>query len=270
MPHEDKMEREELLKILKELKAGYIALLNDLEILRNWGKVQLESLYATKIGKYEVELLELKILLKSLKKQIQWAHQSINIGQYPDFEALEIRAQELCKEAHQEIIAAKEKVLFGKAILSNLHSPEDSMELRKIYRNIAKKLHPDVNPNITEEEKEIWLSFYNAYQAGDLEKMKALEIVYSEHLQKSESHDDELNEDELLLQIAMLKQGIIELETQKKSIESEFPFTIAKEIRNDEWVAEQQDRLTTEIEEFRKAVEEKKEIYQILKETYER
>lgn len=262
------MEKEELLDSLNKLKAGYISILNDLEVMKNWGKIQLEALYATKIGKYEVELLELKIELKSLKKKIQLAHQSINKGKYPNFDEIEEKVLEIKQKTYNEILEAKEKVAFGKAVLNNLASPEDSMELRKIFRNIAKSLHPDINPNLTVEQKEIWHLFHNAYKNGDLDKMKALEIVYAEQLKSSQQKPKELSIEDILLQTAMLKQGILELEEQKKQIESEFPFKIAEQIRDEEWTKEQQDRLKMEIDEFTKAIKEQQEIYELIKETY--
>ncbi|WP_297983964.1 hypothetical protein [uncultured Chryseobacterium sp.] len=262
------MEKPELLDALAKLKAGYISILNDLEVMKNWGKVQLEALYATKIGKFEIELLELKIELKALKKKIQLAHQEINLGKYPNFEEIDERVNEMTKEAYREIVEEKDKLAFGKAVLSNLGSPEDSMELRKIYRNIAKKLHPDINPHLSKQQKEIWQLFQNAYKNGDLDKMKALEIVYQDDLKNTENNTDELSIENILLQTAMLTQGIKELEEQKKLLESEFPFKIAEEIRDEEWVKEQQDRLQREIDEFKLAISEKNEIYELLKETY--
>ena len=74
------MDRKELLESLDKLKKGYISSINTLEIMMNWGRVQLESLYATKIGKYKIELLELNIQLKALKKKIQFCHQYIIWG----------------------------------------------------------------------------------------------------------------------------------------------------------------------------------------------
>lgn len=55
------MTTQELHTDLQYLKSGYIALFNEVEVMKKWGggKVQLEALYAIQIGKYEVELLEL-------------------------------------------------------------------------------------------------------------------------------------------------------------------------------------------------------------------
>lgn len=210
------MTREELIASLEKLKAGYVASLNTLDMMKGWGRTQLEALYATRIGKYKIEILELQIQFKALKKKIQLCHQYINQDKAPDFEEIESRVKNMPQEAYREIHREKEKVIFGKEILSNLRSPEESAEMRKIFRNIAKTFHPDVNPNLTTEQQEIWHLFYSAYKSGDLDKLKALEVVYADDILKTQNQSKELSEEDILLQTAMLKQGIIELEEQIK------------------------------------------------------
>ena len=141
--------------------------------------------------------------------------------------------------------------------------------MKKIFRNIAKVLHPDVNPDMSQEQLEIWHLFYAAYKEGNLDKLKALEVVYADDIMKFQKENEEISEEDILLQTAMLKQGILELEEQIQELNGEFPFTIADQIRDDEWVEEQQTLLKKEIEELKVAVKEKQEIYQLIKETYE-
>lgn len=253
---------------LKILKSGYLSVLNDLDVMKNWGKVQLEALYATQIGQYEVEILELNIEIRTLKKKIQWAHQDINLGKYPDFTEIEIRGRELMQQAVGEITTAKNKVVTGRAVLSNLASPEDSMELRKIYRNIARNLHPDINPDLTGEQQNLWHVFYTAYKNGDLDQLKALQIVYNEQLKSRETAEKELNEEDLLLQTALLTQGIKELEKQIAELENDFPFNIANKIRDEDWMQEKQDSLRKEIEDLQQYLKEKQADYEIIKDTY--
>ena len=77
-----------------------------------------------------------------------------------------------------------------------------------------------------------------------------------------------LSEEYILMQTAMLKQGILELESQKKDLENDFPFNLADKIRDEDWVAEKQESLTKEIEDLKIYLKEKKSDYQLIKETY--
>lgn len=264
------MTTQELHTDLQYLKSGYTALLNEVEVMKNWEKVQLEALYSTQIGKYEVELLELQIELKALKKKIQLAHQAINLGVYPDFKQIEGAVAKMTREALGEITAAKNKISFGKAVLSNLSSPEESAELRKLFRNVAKALHPDINPNLTPDQKEVWHQFHEAYKTGDLERFKALEIVYADVVAAAESEPKELSEEEIHRHINTLKNGITELTAEKKQLESDFPFSLADQLHDEEWVAEKQQAVIKDIEEYIAALAEKTADYELIKETYER
>lgn len=263
------MEKKDLLEALNSLKAGYISALNALDVMKNWGKVQLEALYSTKIGRYKIELLDLQIRYRAVKKKIQLCHQYINRNQNPDFLVIEETVRQMSAGAYKEIHAEKQKLAFGKAVLSNLKSPEDSAEIRKIYRNIARTLHPDINPNLSEKQRELWHTFQKAYKDGDLDRLKAMEIVFADELQQSAQQLKDLPEEEILLQTAQIKQGIAVLEQQIAELEKEFPFNIADLIRDEDWVKEQQETLKKEIAEAQQALKEKEDIYQLLRETYE-
>ena len=47
------------------LKTEYIKLLNDKDVLINWGKPQLEALYNTRIGVHKIQILQLTLQVKS-------------------------------------------------------------------------------------------------------------------------------------------------------------------------------------------------------------
>lgn len=261
--------KDELLEQLTTLKAGYVAILNELDVMNNWGRVHLEALYATKIGKFKVEVLELQIALKAIKKKIQLCFQYINRGEEPDFDEIEEKVFFLLIEAEGEVLEAKSKVVLGRRVLSNLASPERSMELRKIFRSVAKNLHPDVNPNLTASQTEIWHTFLNAYKEGDLERLKSLQIVYADEIRKIDSVEQQLTVDDISLQIASLKQGIIELEEQKKELSSQFPFNIAEQIRDDEWVLEQQDLIAEDKRILNEQLTSKTKEYELIRAAYE-
>lgn len=264
------MAHHKLLTELQDLKAGYVSVLNDLEVMKNWGRVHLHALFATQIGKYEIDIMELRIELKAVRRKIQMAHQAINQGNYPDFEHIEITVQQLMGEAYAEITTAKNILTERKTLLSNLVSTEETTELRKIFRNIAKALHPDINPALTQEHQEIWHQFHAAYKNGDLEQFKALEIVYADLVAAVAKEPEELSEDEILRQCSTLKNGIQELVKQKKELEEEFPFSLAEELHDEDWLAEKQQALQRDVAEYKAALEEKKADYELIKETYER
>ena len=63
--------------------------------------------------------------------------------------------------------------------------------------------------------------------------MKALSLVYEKEIKGTEN---ELNEEQITLAIESIKEGCKILHTDVAAIKSQFPFTIEKEIKDEEWV----------------------------------
>jgi cell division protein FtsL len=143
-------------------------LLNDKDVLLNWGKPQLEALYATRIGYWQVEKLQLQLRIKALKRKIEMVQSAINRNIPVDLTAIELSVATELAEAEYRIMQETGKIENAKNLLSNLSSPERSSELRKLYRQFAKKLHPDVNPDLTAEQQQIWHQIKDAYEPSIL------------------------------------------------------------------------------------------------------
>ena len=229
--------KEELLEQYDVLKTEYIKLLNDKDVLLNWGKPQLEALYATKIGVHQIEKLKQQLHIQALKRKIELVQSAISKGE--DFNANEIELTVAAELANAEFkimgqVAALEN---AKNILTNLHSPERSAELRKIFKQLAKQLHPDANPALTAEQMDIWHLVKDAYETGDVEKLKALQVVYEKEINQLKNGLADLAADELSLRNTALTEGIRLLNEELKNIRSQFPFTIEQQIKDEEWVA---------------------------------
>jgi hypothetical protein len=241
-------------ELLKEkyllLKGEYVKLLTDKDCLLEWGKPQLEALYVVKIGRKQLELLELRMEVKRLKKMTELAVACLNKNEPIDWDQIEKTVDIGMEKDYEEILAEASRVAQANDLLSNLASPERSAELRKLYRSLAKELHPDVNPDLTENQKNLWYAVRRAYEHGDLESLRALSVM----AQDVESHANKLSADDFQLQIELLKAGIEKLVAEIEQIHSEFPFNIEIDLRNEEWVKKQNEQTETLI---RQASEQK-------------
>lgn len=245
------MSKEELLSRFDILRTEYIKLLNDKDVLLHWGKPQLEALYATRIGVYQVEQLQLELHVKALKRKIEMVRSAIVRNLPLDINAIELQVAAELAEAEMHIMQQVINVEHGKALLTNLESPQRSSELRQVFRQLAKLLHPDVNPDLTVEQQNIWQMVSDAYKTGDLEKLKALQVVYEKEILNTETLLQQLTEPELELKNATLAEGIKQLQLQVTDIKNNFPFTIEQDIKDDIWVKEQQDALQQTISKIR-------------------
>jgi len=235
--------KEQLHEQFDLLKIVYIKLLNDKDVLLEWGKPQLEALYNTRIGYLQIEKLQLQLRIKALKRKIELVHAAINLEEPIDINEIEMQVAAELAEAERRIMNEVAKFEDSKELLSHLGSAEDSAELRKIYRHLAKQLHPDVNDNVTREQRNMWHLVKAAYETCDLEMLRAIQVVYEKDLVAIENKTAALTGEEITLKIEVLKEGIKVMDEQLLKIRSEFPFTIEAQIKDEEWVNRQQDEL---------------------------
>ena len=253
--------REDLLSRYDILKSEYIKLLNDKDVLLNWGKPQLEALYTTRIGVHQIEKLQQQLQIKALKRKIELVQSAKSMGNGFNVSEIELQVAEELANAELKLMSEVTKLESAKAILTNLDTPERSAELRKIFRQMAKQLHPDANPQLTAAQMDIWHLVKDAYESGDVEKLKALMVVYEKELNQLEAGLESLTGNELSLRNNALAEGIRLLHEELKVIRSEFPFTIEQQIKDEEWVNQEVNRLKKELEGLNEYEKELQQLY---------
>jgi len=241
---------EDLLTKLNLLKEEYISLLNDQDVLINWGKPQLEALYSTRIGVWQVKRLQTQLRIKALKLKLEKVRSCINQNKPVDVTAIEMEVAASLAEAEARIMLESGKIEKASELLSHLDTPERSGDLRKLYRELAKQLHPDVNNDLTQEQVQLWYLVKEAYENGDLEKLKAMRVVYEKELSATTEAETSLTPEELSLRIEVLKEGIKVLQEKILHIKSQFPFTVKHQITDDEWVEEETAKLQEELKQL--------------------
>lgn len=232
-----------VLQELEELSAEYIRLLNEKQVLIDWGKPQLEALYLLHVGQLQIKRLNLQLQVMALKRKIELVNASINTGQSPDMIAIELEVATELAEAEQNILTASHEYANALFYFKHLETPERTADLRKAYCRLAKKLHPDVNPGHSEWHAQLWLRVLEAYEAGDLEQLLAFELIYKEEL----SMETVVDETTAASRAEILRLSIRSLESEIKMIRSQFPFTHADLLYDEEWIKLQQDALEDEI-----------------------
>ena len=112
--------------------------------------------------------------------------------------------------------------------INEINEDEDPIhELKRLYRQIVKRLHPDVHPNPTEREKDLLDRANKAYKAGDLEEMRRIWEELSGTEQSEESFEDtEEGRAQLRELIEKLRKRCAELEKEIRQIKTSFPYTI--------------------------------------------
>ncbi len=140
------------------------------------------------------------------------------------------------KEAKQSARDGAEKKACGKERIPE-QDPEDGKEaaaaqpetplqrIKWLYRNIVKRLHPDVNPDLTPHEKELWNRAAQAHERGDLE---ALEQIWDElcgmDAPEEKYEDTEEGRARLRELLEKLKARCRSLTEEITRIRSDFPY----------------------------------------------
>ena len=123
---------------------------------------------------------------------------------------------------------------------------------KDLYRKIVKKLHPDMNPDITEYELDLFHRAAKAYEEGDIMTLQAIyDEVYgldTEELSQEESMEVLINlRKQLLERIAKANEEV-------NAIKEEFPYTEKAFLDNPEAVKEMQDAIIQLIQEYEKEI----------------
>ena len=131
--------------------------------------------------------------------------------------------------------------------------------MRDLYRKLFHRLHPDLHPEQTEWERELFLKVQDAYEKGDLDRLREL----AEQLEAgmpTEAVDNDTTE-EWEERVNRLKEEIAKIREEIAYILGQFPFTYRDKLNDQEWIAETQAMLRKEIEYLEK---EKSRLEQIV------
>ena len=125
-------------------------------------------------------------------------------------------------------------------------------ELKRLYRQIVKRLHPDVHPNPTDREKDLLNRANKAYKEGDLEEMRRIWEELAGIEQDEESFDDtEEGRERLRELLTKLRKRCAALEEEIRQIKISFPYTIKSLLDDDEALEQKHRELVEQLAEVR-------------------
>lgn len=196
----------------------------------------IETEYMLKLGSIEYKAYKAQCAALRLKRKIELIQAKKNRQEKVIISAIEETLDsefaEYQKQLNEQIDKLNDALKRSKAeVLSN----EDNKKFKKLYRKIVKALHPDINPDVSEAQVQLFDNAVSAYKNGDLNTLKIIgEMVGNSPL--PEQHKDaltQLNEEKERLQnlLKVIRDSI-------EQIKSKYPYTM-KEIIEDEEQTEQ-------------------------------
>lgn len=173
----------ELIKVRSEGYARYEELLLRRDQLRKEAGIY-HGLYLKEFGDLLVEIFEKQIDCIRKKKQIAGYQTAMNQGKPIDRDQINILLTREMQE-YEDQLQKKIKENNAAKQMSEV-STYTLLKIKRIYRRIAKQLHPDINPMTGEmpELKELWNAVQTAYDCNSLEDLEELEVLVNKALEK--------------------------------------------------------------------------------------
>ena len=214
---------------------------------------QIEAKYATKIGYLENDLLKWQIAARRARRRCALAQARANVGEAfaPDeFDAQldeELAEWEGLLAASVEVfLRAAERMAGSKPL-----SPSDSRELKRLHRELIKRLHPDLHPGQPDEAVRFFAVAQAAYERGDLEVLRAV-AVGTEGMGEG-SGGAELPEDEAAMELEIVLAHERVVEQQLRELKESNPFALGEKLDDGAWVIRRTSELKAQIEEQKAA-----------------
>jgi hypothetical protein len=237
------VEFQALLNSAERLRGEVAARLTELHELQHVVKPNLLAVFQAKLGPWELKLLSAQCETARLKRKIALAVASLNRQQAIDWAQIEqtLEREFLTWKARIEEAAAKVKE--AEHHLAYKLSAADSAEIKKLYHQLVKALHPDIHPRQGAKEKQLWQQVQDAYHLAHLPTLRALaaSLESIELLPDTPSAMDELKK-----QIASLEHHLAGLVQQLDSLKATPPFNMQEQLLSDTWIETRRAEIDTE------------------------
>lgn len=231
------IETDEIKKLLEELNAmkNVLAqLLEEKEYMIVYESLRIEADYMNKIGHEEYQIYQFDLKLKRLNRKIEIIRELISAKQPIDMIKIDAQIESEFAQEKKENSKREDRICFlseeeNKAKLSK----EKTKTLKEMYYQFAKKLHPDINPNITENELALWHKVQEAYINGDIEQMSLLYEIYEKELEHEIIFDQK---EDIQKRIEKIRDMIMQTLEQIAEIKQSFPFTFEEKLKDNDWL----------------------------------
>jgi hypothetical protein len=212
---------------------------------------QIRADYALKIGCWDQALLEAELAAHRARRRLQLAQSQVNRGERPRMDAideqLDSELAEWMAKAEQARLAYEQALAY----LTNMTpmSQRDAGELKRAYRTLVKRLHPDVHVSDDEGHAALFMLAQTAYRNGDVATLQSLEVA-TRHLVTDEDDLEATDDVGLLgqeLELARIEESVIR--ERLNALEDCEEMRLGRLLVDPEWV-------TARTTELRRAVEE--------------
>lgn len=217
----------------------------------------LTALFLNSIGRKQYSLYCLQVELSMIRQRIDRIQAYLNRNESPDLEAIDKEIKKLFAEYQQKIEAESKRLAAAVDYLKGeFLSDEETKKIKVVYRLIVKKLHPDINPAVTEYEKDLFVKAQAAYELNDLNVLN--EILLSINLDHADA-TLQVTPIELSEFVLQMESNVLRLREQIEKLELRFPFSLKEQLSDEAWITGEQEKLELEMNVLIKEKDKKNE-----------
>ena len=201
--------------------------------------------YLRKFGSYILDIFRIKIDCIALKKKITYCQIAVNRGEPFDMEMISRKVDREMTSYKEDL---KKLILSHKSVVNATRVTEyDLTKIKKIYKDIAKSIHPDINPKTAgdEELRDLWTQVSAAYKSNDLECLEELQILVLKALKDKGMESEPIAVDNI-------DEKICKLETEIENILNTDPYNYRFLLADKDAVEEKKKEFEDTLEEYRK------------------
>lgn len=195
----------------------------------------LEARFQSLVGKYQNELEQIQLDLRRAKRSLELRRAGLVRGETLDPTALETRLDQELWQYRRRLQDQKDKQEASEQRLRKLRSAETSAAMRSLYRQLVKRLHPDLHPIQNAQQQQLWFDVQKAYQWGDWERLETLLAISEDEFEESPQ------------ELARLQTRLQQLSLDLQQLRQSFPFSLSQQLEDKTWVEQQVAHLKLEI-----------------------
>ncbi|MFA9392079.1 MAG: J domain-containing protein [Prolixibacteraceae bacterium] len=237
-------ENEQLTKLLEQLHLEFVDLFTrHKDMVENESDI-LTSLYLEKLGHLQLQLLQKQTEAARLKMRMKLIQAAINRDEHPNLQAIDNLVNSQMQIYYAQIEVQANALNEAKNVLSHLISKEDTIKLKELFRLLCKRLHPDLNPTQTEDEKDLFIKVKAAY---DLQRLNDLQTILLFLKNSKKEKLTLISLDDKAERIKHLEKTIVNLKDKINQLIQAFPFNTKELIFDEEYISHQQEEIKIHI-----------------------
>lgn len=201
--------------------------------------------YIRIFGELLTDVFRKKISCIEKKKMISFCQRCVNTGEKIDINAMNTSIRHEMEEYNNQL----EAMIHNNKVCKDMTAIDRStvMQIKRIYRRIAKKIHPDIHPGTMELPVlcDLWDKVKDAYHRNDLDTLEELEIQIDSVLRK---FGDDVPEPD----IENIEGKMKDLEQEIEKIISTDPYQYKFLLEDEEAVDDFKEQLQNELKDYTK------------------